>query len=447
AAGYELRENGLLLSPYGRVDFSNDRLKQATETGAGLNALTYFEQKSPTLQLALGLRAESQHEANFGWVLPRLRVEFRHDLQDEREARIAYADQFAGPIYSVAPVTAKRDALLVGIGSDFLFRDGLKLGVDYQVERLSGADRSQAVRLWLSKELDGKSVPSGLQASKLFENPVHVEGTYTWEDNLTRARDAGDQLSDQVYSLNVGQGLVVPLGTHTRLVAAGFANADKFRTYRGLDRVSAGAQGEFQYRSSGEFDAPTFGILGRLTFDDYVSRLRGGQRLALEITYRQQLTDRIAAFGALARNARFAENDAFDARDTAARFNLDYSLGRQGTLYLAGEYRRGDTVSTASASAGSAAIAKFSVPDDAYGVAQRFAYRYEAETTLWTLGYNRPLGARDSIDFSWRHAAATPTARGTFAVPAGPYGPAGTVTVGKSRYTANQYSLAYLMRF
>jgi hypothetical protein len=54
---------------------------------------------------------------------------------------------------------------------------------------------------------------------------------------------------------------------------------------------------------------------------------------------------------------------------------------------------------------------------------------------------------RDSIDFSWRQAAATPVARGTYSVPAGPYGPPGLVSVGKSRYTANLYSLAYLMRF
>ncbi|MGQ0751886.1 MAG: autotransporter domain-containing protein, partial [Betaproteobacteria bacterium] len=71
AAGYEFRRNGVLLSPYGRLDYALDRFKQATETGAGLNALTYFDQDVRTLQLALGLRAESGHSTGFGWVMPR----------------------------------------------------------------------------------------------------------------------------------------------------------------------------------------------------------------------------------------------------------------------------------------------------------------------------------------------------------------------------------------
>ena len=447
AAGYEHRKNGLLLSPYGRLDFGIDRLKQTTETGAGLNALTYFDQTLPTRQLSLGLRAESQHETGFGLALPRLRVEFRHDFEGDRQATVAFADQFAGPRFSVTPAGVNRNSLLIGIGGDFVFRGGLKLGVDYQVERSSGSDSSQAIRLWLSKDLDGKGSTSGLLSPKLFEDPVRVEAGYTWDDNLTRARDAADQLSDHIYSLNVSKGTIIPVTSHTRVVVTGFLNGEKLRTYTGLDRYSGGVQGEFQYRTSGEFDAPTFGIFGRTSLDDYNSQLRTGYRYSLGVTARQSLTDRIDVFGALARNVRDARSDVFDAKDYAARFNLDYSLGRAGALYLGGEYRRGDTVSTGRQSQDNAAIAKVSVQDNAYGSDQRFAYRFEARTVLTTLGYNRPLGPRDSIDFSWRRARSTPTS-GPNSAAAGIYGAAGSSgTASTSSYTANQFSIVYLMRF
>lgn len=438
AAGYEHRRDGLLLSPYGRLDFANDRLKQTTETGAGLNALTYFDQTLPTLQLSLGLRVESQHETNFGRALPRLRVEFRHDFEGDRQATIAYADEFAGPIYSVTPAGVNRNTLLIGIGSDFIFRNGLKLGIDYQVQRSFGPDHSQTIRLWLAKDLDGKSLPSGLTPSKLFENPVRVEAGYTWDDNLSRARDADDKLSDHVYSLNVGTGTNFPVTDHTRVVVTGFLNGEKHHTYTGLDRYSGGAQGEFQYRTSGEFDAPTFGIFARISLDEHDSQLRTGYRYSVGVSVRQSLTDRIDAFGALARNARNASSDVFDARDSSARFNLDYSLGRAGALYLGGEYRRGDSVTSAPASLTYTGLAHVSVQDDAYGNRQLLAYRYQARTVLWTLGYNLPLGPRDSIDFSWRNARSTPTSVGTSAT----YSAGGS-----SSYSANQYSLAYLMRF
>lgn len=445
ATGYEHRKEGLLLSPYGRFDFSIDRLKQSTETGAGLSALTYFDQTLRTFSLSLGLRAESQHQTNFGWALPRLRVELKHDFQDDRPATIAYADQFAGSIYSVTPIGVNRNALLTGIGSDFLLPNGIKFGIDYQLQRSFGTDRSQAIRIWLSKELDGKkSLPTlgWASSAKMFADPVVVEAGYAWNDNLNRASNATDKLSDSVYSLNVSKAAIFPVTNHTRLVVTGLLNGEKHYSYHGLDRISGGIQGELQHRTSGAFDAPTFGIFGRTSIEDFDSQLRDGYRASLGVTARQSLTERINAFGALERNVRSAESAVFDTKDYAARFNLDYSLGQSGLLYFGGEYRRGDAVTSAPASSNYLAIAKVSAPDDAYGSRQFEAYRYEARTVSWTLGYNRPLGPRDSLDFSWRRAESTATGPVNLAAYLGTAEPRNIPS-----YTTNLYSIAYLMRF
>jgi hypothetical protein len=114
-------------------------------------------------------------------------------------------------------------------------------------------------------------------------------------------------------------------------------------------------------------------------------------------------------------------------------------LGQAGAIYLGGEYRRGDTVSSLPSSSASAATALGAVADDAYPGQQLFAFRYDADTTIWTLGYNLPLGPRDSLDFSWRRAHSKPRQQ----VSAGLYGPGG----GPQDYTTNQYSVFYLMRF
>jgi len=434
AAGYEYRHEALLLSPYGRLDFARDRLKPYTESGAGLNALTYFEQTLPTLQFALGLRAESVHETGFGWALPRLRIEFRHDVKGERAASLAYADLPGSPIFSITPSTDRRSALLLGLGSDFVLRSGLRLGVDYQIQRLSGVDHSQALRVWLAKELDGRGFAPAAASAPLFSNPMRVEASIQWDDNISRASDGSDKLSDRVYGLNVGQSYFVPLGERMRLVASGFLSGDKFAHTPGLDRFSGGGQGELQYRAAGEFFTPIFGLLGRIAFDEYAGQLRSGHRYALGVTYRQALSDRIELFAALTGTGRNAENDVFDGKDYGARFNLDYALGRAGALYLGGEYRRGDTVSSMRPPAGYTPPAKAMAPDDAFGGNAFTAYRLEAKTTLWTLGYNLPLGARDSLDLSGRRVRSTAT------------GAAGG-GAGNSRYTATQLSLAYLMRF
>jgi hypothetical protein len=257
---------------------------------------------------------------------------------------------------------------------------------------------------------------------------VRTEIGYTRDDNINRARDAREKLSDDLYSVNVAKSATFPLTDHTRMVVTGFMNAEKLRRFKGLDRIALGVQGEFQYRTSAEFFAPTFGIFGRALLDEYRSELRSGQRYSVGVNLRQSLSDRINWFAALAVNARNAESAVFDAREYAARFNLDYSLGRDGALYLGGEYRRGDAVTSAPDSPAYDAIAKVDAPDDAYRARGLVAYRYEAKTVLWTLGYNLRLGPSDSIDFSWRQAESTPTR-------------------GALRYYANQYSIAYLIRF
>jgi hypothetical protein len=263
-------------------------------------------------------------------------------------------------------------------------------------------------------------------------------------DNVTRAPDSTSlRLSDHIYSVAVTKTAASPLTRHTRLLFSGFVNGEKFYTYTGLDRASVGVRAEMQYRTSGDFSAPTFGLFARAVYDEYSSNLRRGTRYAYGLNARQSWTDRIDAFAAYTRSERDANHAVFDGQDWSALANIDFSLGQAGMIYLGGEYRRGDTVTTsAPPGIGYGGYARALVRDDAYADnMQLFAYRLEAKTVLWTLGYNRPLGARDAIDFSWRRAQSTslqpPVAAGTTL----------GSDIGTPRYTTNQYSIVYLIRF
>ncbi|HSH06634.1 MAG TPA: autotransporter domain-containing protein [Burkholderiales bacterium] len=454
AAGYEFHRNGVLLSPYARLDYASDRLGAFTEIGAGLNALRYSGQTLPSLQLGAGVRVESVHATNFGWVRPRLRLEYRHDFEGARAATVRYADQFAGPTYSVTPAGLDRDALVLGIGGDFVLRRGWQLGIDYQTQYQSGLDSAQAIRFWVAADPEATASPLGSVASStLLEDPVRVEAGYVFDDNVNRARSA-DQLSDHVYSANVAKSTVIPLTENTRAILRGFVGGEKLHRFSGLDHLTAGAYGEFQYRASGDIDAPTFGVFGRAAYEGYSSSLRDGFRYTLGVNARQAVTDRLELFGALDARWRSARNTVFDGTDWGARLNLDVSFDWEGTLYLGGEYRRGDAVSSGPPTQDSASIAKSLVPDDAYPGRRLFAYRFDAETVLWTLGYNWPLGPRDSIDFSWRNVRSTATQQpsaapgGVYAGPPSYYGVTlAPGTGGTQRYRVNQFSLVYLMRF
>ncbi len=433
AAGYEMRREGLLLSPYGRLDFTLDKLDAATETGAGPSSLVFHEQTLRSTQAAAGVRVESRHETDFGWAVPRARLEYRHEFEGGGTASISYADLVGGPVYSVSPAGTGRNSLLFGLGADFLWRRGTRLAIDYQGERNSNPGTAQAIRFLVSQDLDGR-LPSwpASWSWKAFTDPVNVEAGFSFDDNVSRGRLESEKLSDRVYSFGLNTGRIFPLNPNLRAQATALLAVDKFHDQTGLGRTSGGLQGELQYRATGDFEAVTWALFARGWIDAYESKLRSGSRMSVGANARRSLTDRIDLFGEVGGNWRRAESEVFEGRDWAARLNLDYALGRSGTAYLTGEYRRGDTFASGFGNLWNLNNAEVFVRDDALEGGEFFAYRFEATTLLGTLGWNWPLGPRDSIDFSYRHVRTKPL------------DPKGS---GTSTYGVNQYSILYLMRF
>jgi hypothetical protein len=142
------------------------------------------------------------------------------------------------------------------------------------------------------------------------------------------------------------------------------------------------------------------------------------------------LTDRIDVVGSLAQNFREADSDVFGTQHFSADVHLEYKVSWRGLLYLGGEYRNGDTISSTPFSDYDETAA-VSEPDDAFERQGFIASQYDADTWLWTVGYNWRLGPQDSIDLSWKHIRSDPSSDGE----------------GTGAYATNQFSVFYLMRF
>lgn len=429
--GYEFRTRGMLLAPYGRVDIARHTLDAATESGAGAFALRYERQSSPSLQFSLGLRAETAHETRFGWVLPRLRAEYQHEFKDPQPARVSYADLVGGP-YFLPAAAIDRNAIVLGAGSDFLLPRGLTLSLDYQVQRLSSQEENQGVFFKLRKNLDGTPHPKPLASFTRGSLGIDTEFAYTYDDNLTRAERPADQVGDSIYSLDLSRRFMFPLSDRSRLLLRVFAGGDKHRVTSGLDRLYAGGAAELQFRPEGSFGSPTYAVFANATASAYESDLRDGYRTSAGVSVHKPLTDRINLFAALARNQRVGKSAVFDNSESSARLNLDYAFN-PGTLYLTGELRHGDIVSTGTHTLSNINISEVFVRDDVFTRPQWYSYRFDGRTVLLTLGYSFPLGQKDALDLSLRRVGATPSRT--------PFGSA------RPRYSVNQLTLVYLTSF
>jgi outer membrane autotransporter protein len=131
ATGYEYRDGGTLVAPYGRVDLGKAQLDAYAERGDATYALRYGRQDVDTGTASVGLRVEHQFRQEWGMFAPLFRVEHQHDFQGQGDTMLQYADLPAGPFYRAFGDTFDRSRWLLGLGTGFTFSDALNLKFEY----------------------------------------------------------------------------------------------------------------------------------------------------------------------------------------------------------------------------------------------------------------------------------------------------------------------------
>jgi uncharacterized protein with beta-barrel porin domain len=148
ATGYEYRNGGTLVAPYGRVDLGKAQLDPYSERGDATYALRYGRQDVDTGTASVGLRIEQQFRQEWGMFTPLFRVEHQHDFQGQGDTTLQYADLPAGPFYRAFGDTFDRSRWLLGLGTGFTFSDALNLKFDY-LYMGDGSNEDQSLRVIL----------------------------------------------------------------------------------------------------------------------------------------------------------------------------------------------------------------------------------------------------------------------------------------------------------
>jgi len=263
-----------------------------------------------------------------------------------------------------------------------------------------------------------------------------IEVSVTHDDNVTRGYGTGNILSDQFATVQLGKSWRFPVTSNTRVLLQAFGGYNSYFDYNGLSHGFLGLQGDFQYRSSGQFSAPTISFTVRTGVEEYQSEARDSFRYMAGIGVRQPVTDRLQILGALQYLFRDSESAVFDTNEVLVRLSADLALTRRGTLYLTTEYRLGDIVATGVPAVAYVDLATAITPDDAFSDTVRYAYRMDGRVALLQLGYSQAFGERHALDLSWRLASATPDSVAN-----------SSYYAQEIHYTVNQYTLAYLVRF
>jgi hypothetical protein len=433
--GYDYRKDGLLLSPYSRYDFSYDKLNAGTETGT--NALSYAVQKTHSSSFSIGFLGETSHQTEFGIVQPHVRIEFQRGLETVGSSSVAYAD-LPSTQYAITGTSQNSNSIVMGLGSNFLFNSSWNLGVDYSRLTSNGAENYQSINFLVTKTFNEQNAFKWLlddSENNTAKKPTGIiaSGTVTFDDNLTRANDQADKLADTIYTFSASDTFTKVLAKRHLLSLVAFADSYTYQNHTGLNELSAGLQAEYDFSANAAFGTPTYGFFARGAFDNYNSDLRNGTHHTFGVDYHKTLTDSINLYSTITDNTRTANSAVFNMHDDSALVNFDYLIANDKTIYLTGEYRKGDVVSSGHPSISSVEISSWFANDDAFTSAGLVAYKLKAVTNIYTLGYNLSFGPKDSIDISLRKVLSTPDKQPRIGPP--------------ERYIDDQYSLSYLLAF
>ncbi|RFC61868.1 autotransporter domain-containing protein [Fulvimarina endophytica] len=128
---YEIRNERLLLSPYGRVELSRSWLDGFSENSAGIYALTYGDQTVDALSGVLGVRGSYAFAMDWGVLTPGFRVEYAHDFAGDSDVLLGYSDIGTTP-YELTTEGSLRDATSFGLSLDADVLTDWSLGLDYR---------------------------------------------------------------------------------------------------------------------------------------------------------------------------------------------------------------------------------------------------------------------------------------------------------------------------
>ncbi|HEY1611967.1 MAG TPA: autotransporter outer membrane beta-barrel domain-containing protein, partial [Paraburkholderia sp.] len=131
SSGYEFRQNGWLVSPYGRFQASWNRLDDFTESGAGAYNLSYGSQSLSMLSTVAGLRGEYAIPTSWGTLSTRGRVEYTHDFAGSSRAVLGYADTGTLP-YGIDVLGLSQNSMSVEFGVEAQFKHGVSLSFAYE---------------------------------------------------------------------------------------------------------------------------------------------------------------------------------------------------------------------------------------------------------------------------------------------------------------------------
>ncbi|MCP4767490.1 MAG: hypothetical protein GY875_14590 [Gammaproteobacteria bacterium] len=222
------------------------------------------------------------------------------------------------------------------------------------------------------------------------------------DDNVRLAQNEEDIRSDLILSTKLRAKGGKSLDSFSILNYGGSATYNKFDTFDTLDNFDFEVNTRYSFALSSGFTSPIYSLGAKIGGREFDSEMRDATYLSLTADLNKWLTNTINMTTGIVLNAQESKSEVFDTSDARIFLNIDTNFSKKDLVYTTFSYITGDTVSSSSPTLDIINAADAIEPDDAFGgiEANQFAYRIDADTVAFSVGYNRILTRDLSLDLS-----------------------------------------------
>ncbi len=187
------------------------------------------------------------------------------------------------------------------------------------------------------------------------------------------------------------------LSPRTLLSARGGLKIESVSRFDALSNLKLSGLLRWQYQPRAEFSAPAYSLWSSLAYTEFDSELRDSGEYRAGAFVDKALSTALSLRLSLSAARRDAGSAVFDWSTQSAGMQLDWQSDRAWLIYGGYQFRAGDVVSTSLPNPTLLRIQDARAPDDAFAPGE-IAYRFEADTHVATLGFNRSLSPMLALD-------------------------------------------------
>jgi hypothetical protein len=285
---------------------------------------------------------------------------------------------------------------------------------------------------------------SALAAVLLLAAPVQAADDWRFglsaeavhDDNATRGLYDG-KLSDNIAVVGGSATRSWLLSSNSGILFRGAARYSHFTDINDISNLALIGRAAWRYQPRLEFGSPWYELAGQAQVLRHAdSELRDGSIVGVEASGGSHITDRTRLSAGLGFDKRSGGGTAglYDLTTTRVFGTADVRVGTRNTLYARLTHQTGDHVFSSGSQTG---LSPENIWEDdpalrePLGLPVANAYRVEATTLLYEVGFNYPLSRAGALDFS--------AARYETKLDEGPYE--------GNKYSATQLRATYLYRF